>query len=56
LVNFSIRTDKETAANDSIEGSAHEFLPAPSAERLYHFVTGIAEQGEIQSLLGPEAL
>jgi hypothetical protein len=46
--------DEEGAADDAHEGAAHELFFLPGAEFLDGFVSGIAEQREIEILLGTE--
>jgi hypothetical protein len=46
--------DEERAADDAREGAAHELFFLPGAEFGDEFVIGVAEQGEIQILLGLE--
>ena len=48
---FSGFADEERAADDAHEGAAHELFFLPDAEFLNGFVSGIAEQGEIESVL-----
>jgi hypothetical protein len=56
FLELAIRTDQESAANNAVENSSHEFLFAPSTEGFNHLVRWIAEQREIQFLFGFEAL
>jgi hypothetical protein len=51
---FAGFADEEGAADDAHEGAAHELFFLPGAELLDGFVRGIAEQGEIEILLGFE--
>jgi len=51
---FASFADQEGAADDTHEGAAHELFFLPRAELLDGFVAGIAEQGEIEILLGLE--
>jgi len=51
---FAGFADQEGAAHDTHEGAAHELFFLPRAELLDGFVAGIAEQGEIEILLGLE--
>ena len=51
---LAVRADQESASNDSLEGSAHEFLHAPYAVSLQHLVRGIAEQRKVEFLLDLE--
>jgi hypothetical protein len=54
VFDFAGLADEEGTADDAHVGAAHEFLFLPSAEFLDGFVGGIAEQWEIQFLLGLE--
>jgi hypothetical protein len=54
LLDFAFWTDQERAAHDALERTAHELFHAPGAVGFDHFVIGIAEQGEIEFLLGAE--
>jgi hypothetical protein len=54
VFDFAGFADEEGAADDAHEGAAHELLFLPGAEFLDGFVGGIAEQGEIEILLGLE--
>jgi hypothetical protein len=56
FLDFAIWADQESAADDSFEGTAHEFFRAPGAEGFNHFVGRIAKKREIQFLLGFETL
>jgi len=53
---FAVGADQKTAADDSLEQAAHEFLAAPRAVGLDHLVRGIAEQREIEFVLVAEVL
>ncbi len=52
LFDLAVSADQESAAHQSGEGPAHEFLSAPHAVGFEHFVTGIADERKIQLLLG----
>ena len=54
LLDFAGFADEEGAADDAHEGTAHELFFPPCAELLDGFVVGIAEQWEIEILLGLE--
>ena len=54
LRDAAVFVDEEGAANDAFEAAAHEFLHAPLAVGLDHFVIGVAEEREVQFLLGFE--
>jgi len=56
FLDYSGRIDEHRAARNALEAAAHELLHAPSAVGFNHFVVGIAQQREIESLLGAEAL
>jgi hypothetical protein len=56
FLDFAVGADQKTAANDALEQATHEFLAAPRAVGLDHFVRGIAEQREIQFVLVAEVL
>ena len=56
FLDFSIGADQKTAADDSLEHAAHEFLAAPRAVGRDHLVRGIAEQREIELPLVAEIL
>ena len=45
---FAVGADQKTAADDSLEQAAHEFLAAPRAIGFDHLVGGIAEQRKIE--------
>jgi hypothetical protein len=51
---FAGFADEEGAADDAHVGTAHEMFFLPGAEFLDGFVGGVAEQGEIEILLGLE--
>jgi hypothetical protein len=51
---FASFADEEGAADDAHVGAAHEMFFLPGAELLDGFVGGVAEQGEIEILLGLE--
>ncbi len=48
FLDFAGFADEEGAAEDAHEGAAHEVFFLPSAEFFDGFVSGIAEQGEIE--------
>jgi hypothetical protein len=48
MFDFAIGADQKTTADDSLEQAAHEFLAAPRTVGFDHFVSGIAEQREIE--------
>jgi hypothetical protein len=52
LFDLAVGADQEGAAHDSGEGAAHEFLGAPDAIGFQHLAAGIADEREIQFLLG----
>ena len=54
VFDFSGFADEEGAADDAHEGASHELFFLPGAELGDEFVSGIAEQREIQILLGFE--
>jgi len=54
VFDFSGFADEEGAADDAHEGAAHELFFLPGSELLDGFVGGIAEQKEIEILLGLE--
>jgi hypothetical protein len=56
FLDFAVGVDQKTAANNSLEQAAHEFLAAPRAVGLNHLVGGIAEQREIQFVFVAEVL
>jgi hypothetical protein len=56
LLDFAVGANQKTAADNSFEQAAHEFLPAPRAVGFDHFVRGIAEQREIKLPLFAESL
>ena len=56
FLDFAVGADQKAAAYDSLEQAAHEFLAAPRAVGLDHFVRGIAEQREIKFVLVAEVL
>jgi hypothetical protein len=56
LFDFAVGTDQKTAADNSLEQAAHEFLTAPRAVGFDHFVSRIAEQGKIELPLVAEIL
>ena len=53
-LDFSRGADQKGAADNALEGPAHEFLGSPGAEGLDRFVFRIAQQGKIQFALGLE--
>lgn len=56
FLDFSVGAYQKTAAHDAFERPPHELFSSPDAIRLNHFVGSVAEQGEIELLLGLEAL
>jgi hypothetical protein len=56
FLDFAVGADQKTAANDSLEQAAHEFLAAPRAVGCDHLVRGIAEQWEIEFVFVAEVL
>ena len=54
VFDFAGFADEEGAAHDAHEGAAHELFFLPGAELLDGFVRGVAEQKEIEILLGLE--
>ena len=48
IFDFAVGTDQKTAADNSLEQAAHEFLPAPRTVGFDHLMRGIAEQREIE--------
>ena len=54
MLDFAGFADEEGAADDAHVGAAHELFFLPGAEFLDGFVSGIAEQREIEILLGLE--
>jgi hypothetical protein len=54
VFDFAGFADEEGAADDAHEGAAHELFFLPGAEFGDEFVSGVAEQGEIEVLLGLE--
>jgi hypothetical protein len=52
LLDFTVGIDQESTADDALVRVTHEFLHAPRAVGFDHFVVGIAEEREIQFLLG----
>jgi len=54
VFDFAGFADEEGAADDAHESAAHELFFLPGAEFLDGFVGGIAEQREIEILLGTE--
>ena len=51
FLDFAGFADEERAADDAHEGAAHELLFLPDAELLDSLVSGVAEQGKIESVL-----
>src|SRR5713226_6762446 len=51
---FAVFADEERAADDAHEFAAHELLFLPGAKGLDGFVIGIAQQREIELVLGFE--
>ena len=47
LFQIAVYADQEGAADDALEGAAHEFLHAPDTVDLQHLVRRIAEQREV---------
>ena len=56
FLDFAVGADQKTAADNSLEQTAHEFLAPPRAVGFDHFVRGIAEQREIELPLFAESL
>jgi hypothetical protein len=54
VLDFAGLADEEGTADDAHEGAAHKLFFLPGAEFLDDLVGGIAEQGEIEILLGFE--
>jgi hypothetical protein len=54
VFDFAGLADEEGTADDAHEGATHELFFLPGAEFLDGLVAGIAEQGEIEFLLGLE--
>ena len=54
VFDFAGFADEEGAADDAKVGAAHELFFLPGAEFGNEFVSGVAEQGEIQIMLGLE--
>ena len=54
VLDFAGFADEEGAADDAHEGAAHELFFLPGAELLNGFVGGVAEEREIEILLGLE--
>jgi hypothetical protein len=54
MFDFAGFADEEGAADDAHGGAAHELFFLPGPELCDDFVVGVAEQGEIQILLGLE--
>jgi hypothetical protein len=54
VFDFAGFADKKRTADDAHEGAAHELFFLPGAEFLNGFVGGVAEQGEIEGVLGLE--
>jgi hypothetical protein len=54
VFDFAGFADEEGAADDAHEGTAHELFFLPGAELLDGLVGGVAEQREIEILLGLE--
>jgi len=54
VFDFAGFADEEGAADDAHEGAAHELFFLPGAELLDGLVGGVAEQWEIETLLGFE--
>ena len=52
LFDFPVCADEVGDARDALESAAHEFFQTPGAVGEKHFVSGIAEQREIQFLFG----
>jgi hypothetical protein len=51
FLDFARFADEEGAANNAHEGAAHELFFLPGAELLNGFVSGVAEQREIELVL-----
>jgi hypothetical protein len=56
FLDFASRPDENAAARYPFVRPAHEFLGTPGAVGLDHLVSRIAEQKEIQFLLGSKTL
>ena len=56
LFDFAVGGDQKTAADNSLEQAAHEFLAAPCAVGFDHSVGWIAEQRKIELPLVAEVL
>jgi len=54
VFDFAGLADEEGAADDAHERAAHKLFLLPGAELLDGFVGGVAEQGEIEAMLGLE--
>jgi hypothetical protein len=54
FLNFAGFADEEGAADNAHEGAAHELFSLPGSELLNGLVGRVAEQGEIEILLGLE--
>jgi hypothetical protein len=54
VFDFAVLANEEGAAHDAQEGAAHKLFFLPGAEFLNGFVGGVAEQGEIEVVLGLE--
>jgi hypothetical protein len=54
FLNIAIGPNQERTANDAHESASHKLLFLPDAERLNHFVIGVAQQWKVQFLLGFE--
>ena len=56
FLDFAVGADQKTAADNSLEQAAHEFLAAPRAVGFDHLMGWIAEQREIKFVLVAEVL
>ena len=54
VFDFAGFADEEGAADDAHESAAHELFSLPGTKFLDGFVSGVAEQGEIEILFGLE--
>ena len=56
MFDFAVGADQKTAADNSLEQAAHEFLAAPGAVRFDHLVRWVTEQRKIKLPLVAEIL
>ena len=56
VFDFAIGADQKTAADDSLEQTAHKFFPSPRAVGFDHLVRGVTKQREIELPLVAESL